>query len=215
VIKNLFTTRVGAHVWQMDTEDSDIDLFRVFVVSTPDLLMGKANVHSEFVQKPGVDLSKHEISSVATQLAKGNINFVIGVLSPSVIKTGPAHQALKHVVSHNLSKNCYHSIRGMSEHNWKLHIKSGWVNEHECNKIGRVLQFGVTLLETGKVDFKPFSGGTMDSLKDLFEKLDKAYINSTLPEEPDKEALYAWVYGVRVWEWGLEKYMGFKQKMFL
>lgn len=204
MIDNFFTTEVGSTIWQMRHAGSDTDLFRVYVASTEEILKGTANTRSKFIQENDIDIALHELGKVTEQLLKGNLNFLVGVMSPIVVE---AHNPLmlhelRGIVIDNISKNCYHSIHGLAVHNYKKYIESGKDNsERRCNKILRVLQFGMTLLNTGKFEFKPFSGGVDYEIEEWIEILDDAYKSSTLPEKPNESAYRAWLYKIRLYEW--------------
>jgi len=199
----LFVTKVGSHVWRMDTEKSDTDLFQVYVTPTKDILRGKANTKSKFIHGHDADLAVHEVGTVIEQLLKGNLNFIIGVMSPLIVETSKEHQELREIVSRNLAKNCYHSIRGMAIHNYKKYIETGRdVSENRCNKIIRVLRFGTTLLEDGEIVFEPSSTGTPNAILGWLNALDGAYNSSSLPEKPNEEEYREWLLKVRL------KYLG-------
>lgn len=204
MIANLFTCEVGSTIWQMRHAKSDTDLFRVYVASTEEILKGTANTRSKFIQENNTDIALHELGKVTEQLLKGNLNFLVGVMSPIVVE---AHNPLmlhelKDIVIDNISKNCYHSIHGLAVHNYKKYIESGKDNsERRCNKILRVLQFGMTLLNTGKFEFKPFSGGVDYEIEEWIEILDEAHHKSTLPDKPNESAYRDWLYKIRLYEW--------------
>lgn len=199
----LFVTKIGSHVWGMNTKKSDTDLFQVYVVPTKDILRGKANTKSKFIHGYNTDLAVHEVGTVVEQLLKGNLNFIIGVMSPLIVKTSKEHQELREIVSRNLAKNCYHSIRGMAMHNYKKYVESGKDrSEERCNKILRVLKFGVELLETGKIKFKSITSGTPNAILGWLNALDGAYNSSSLPEKPNEEEYREWLLKVRL------KYLG-------
>ena len=80
-------TTVGSHVWNMNHKGSDIDLFQIYVEPTRDILDGTAKKRSYFKQIGEKDDAIHEVEKVVTLLLAGNINFIIGVLSPLVQTT--------------------------------------------------------------------------------------------------------------------------------
>lgn len=206
MIENFFTTKIGSHIWQMNTEYSDTDLFRVYVASTEEILKGTANTKSKFTQRDNTDIALHEIGKVVEQLLKGNLNFLVGVMSPLTVSVAepPLHGfylKLRYIVKENISKNCYHSIHEFAVHNYKKYIESGKDDsERRCNKILRVLEFGKTLLDTGKFEFKPFKEGVPDDIEAWIEMLDTAYKYSLLPEKPDETFYRDWLYNIRLYE---------------
>lgn len=211
MINNFFTTTVGSDIWSMRHAKSDTDLFRVYIASTEEIVKGIANTRSKFTQKDNVDIALHEIGKVVEQLLKGNLNFLVGVMSPLTVSVAEPpltafYLELQDIVRNNISKNCYHSIHGLAIHNYKKYIERGKDDsERRCNKILRVLEFGKTLLDTGKFEFKSFSGGVPDDIEVWVGWLNEAYRYSLLPEKPDEEVYRNWLYEVRLYEWELEK----------
>ena len=51
-----------------------------------------------------------------------NMNFVIGVLSPIVVKTTPEFDILRKLTKEEMARNIYHSINGMATHNYKKYV---------------------------------------------------------------------------------------------
>ena len=206
MIDNLFTSTVGSDIWGMRHPKSDTDLFRVYVASTEEILKGTANTRSKFIQKDNTDIALHEVGKVVEQLLKGNLNFLVGVMSPLTVSVAAPpltkfYSDLQNIVKENISKNCYHSIRGLAVHNYKKYIESGKDDsERRCNKILRVLQFGKTLLDTGKFEFKPFRGGVPDDIEVWIGWLNEAYKYSLLPEMPDETFCRDWLYNLRLYE---------------
>ena len=216
MIENLFTTVVGSHLWSMEHTNSDMDLFRVYVASTKDILKGTANLRSTFAQENNVDIHRHEVGKVINELLKGNLNFLIGVMSTKVNACYAFEEItrdelcgyavempfydLQNIVKENISKNCYHSIHGLAVHNYKKYIESNLDNtEHRRAKILRVLSFGTTLLYTGKFEFAPKTGkGGAEVITRWINGLDEAYKSSTLPEKPNEEPYREWLYDIRV-----------------
>jgi len=211
MIEDLFTTLVGSHLWHMNDEDSDRDLFRVYVASTEGILRGTVDTKSKFVQEgDDVDIAVHEVGTVVSQLLKGNVNFLIGVMSPILVSEHKCVDSflydLQAIVRRTISKNCYRSIRGLGKHNYIKYIVSGKDDsERRCNKICRVLAFGHNLLLTGDFGFTPFTCGTPENVVELLGLLDDAYWFSSLPEKPEEEFFRDWLYQVRKYEEGLKK----------
>ena len=206
MIDNFFTTMIGSDMWQMRRPDSDTDLFRVYVASTEDILKGTADMRSKFIQKDNTDITIHEIGKVVSMLLKGNLNFIIGVMSPIVVSVHNSElfYELRSIVKRNISKNCYHSIRGFTLHNYKKYIESGLDrSERRCNKVLRVLKFGQRLLQEGRFVFEPVTGGTPEIIERELEKLEVAYEKSPLPEKPNEEPFREWLFKLRLYE--LEK----------
>jgi len=216
MIENLFTTTIGSHLWSMEHANSDTDLFQVYVASTEDILKGTANLKSIFIQKDNVDTHKHEVGKVIEQLLKGNLNFLVGVVSPIVnacyayeepIGDGSCEYEMKlplyelqKIVKENIAKNCYHSIHGLAVGNYKKYIESGLDNTPQrCAKVLRTLAFGITLLYTGKFEFAPKTGEDgAETIIRWLGGLEQAYKSSTLPEKPNEKPFREWLYNIRM-----------------
>lgn len=191
-------TVIGSHIWNMATPDSDLDLFRIYAEPTTAILNGTATKKSKFIQENGTDIAVHEVEKVVEQLLKGNMNFLIGVLSPLVVLDTGYLEELRKITLQNLSKNCFHSIYGMAKANYKKYIESGAdTSEKRCNKICRFLVWGINILRHNKVSFKPFEGGTPEKVLELLEELKHAYEESQLPEKPQEEPFREWLLNLR------------------
>lgn len=195
----LWETVVGSHLWGMNKPDSDIDYFSVFNYPTKIFLQGYNPQLSFFHHYSDHDVHKHEISKVIEQLSKCNINFIIGVMSNKISHTSKYHRELYEYVKNNPCKGIEHSIWGLANGNYNKYILSGIdTSEKRCNKILRVLQFGITLLNTGKYEFRPFYGGTPEMILQKSDELIFAYNNSKLPITFDERWLRNYLYNVRI-----------------
>lgn len=198
----LFETIIGSHLWKMNDQDSDIDIFQVYVTPTKDILKGVGNLNSRHIFEESesnslynypynriIDITSHEIGKVIGQLIKGNINFLLGVLSPMTVNSSSWLEKLRELVVDNKNKLCYHSIRGLATHNYEKYIKSGKdTSVDRCIKIGRYLNFGCTLFTTGEYEFEPpiFCAHPFE-IEYWISKLDRTYSASTLPTSVNEE----------------------------
>lgn len=195
----LFKTIVGSHVWNMQRPNSDIDYFTAFAYPTKIFLMGYHPKLSYFYPGESYDEHLHEIEKVVTQLMSGNINFILGVISPKIVQTSLYHRELRKIVYEHPPKNIYNSIRGLAVHCYKLYVKKNKdTSEHRMNKILRVLEFGITLLKTGKYEFKPVKGATPELILEKLQELDAAYRNSTLEEKIPEQLLRNYLLRLRL-----------------
>lgn len=209
MIENLFTTRIGSHAWGMNHPGSDIDLFRVGVASTKDLLTGTADIrsrHKQFVSQSEIEIDCHihEVGTLIFQLLKGNVNFVIGVMSPCVEECEDIVSllSLKQITEENVGKSIYPSIKGMANRNYTKYISSGKdASTKKCNTILRMIKFGITYLETGKFKFEKVEGCTHSTIIEGIKNLDEAYLYSELLSVPIEKPFRDWLYGVRLSEW--------------
>jgi predicted nucleotidyltransferase len=185
----IWESNVGSHIWGMNHAESDIDLFRVYVRPTDEILIGN-RVKSMMVKdkEKNIDYAIHEIGEVVHQIAKGNINFVTGLTSPIINQKSRWFYELYGTFMHNLSKNVYHSIRGMSISNYKKFIASELdVSKKKKKTIMRVIEFGIRFLREGKIEYLPPERDLnyADAFEIALEVLQSSYNVSSLPDRPD------------------------------
>ncbi|MHB1764914.1 MAG: DNA polymerase beta superfamily protein [Gammaproteobacteria bacterium] len=188
----LFSTVVGSHMWGMNHAKSDIDYFVCYLNNTKDILLGKQS-KSIFIsdKELNIDISGHELGNVINQLKAGNYNFIIGIMSPLVINQSEYLNMLKIATEANMSKLIYAPINGMATQNIKKYIDSGIdTSEKRCNVISRALQFGITLFNTGKMDFKEYTNSSPEKVKELQQELKEAFETTSLPETPPNPSMF-------------------------
>lgn len=198
--KVLWETVVGSHVWSMEREDSDVDVFKAYIVPTVNVLSGVCRQNSHFT--PGDrDESRHEIGVCINQLVKGNINFIIGVTSEIVeMEMKNYRKELRDIVKKDLSKSCYGSFNGLAWNNWNKYIvKNYGDNEKRINSVCRVLNCGIHLMETGKLKYEAYYG-TYNEIKPMMKEFKEATDNSNLPNRPDEEPFRNWLRDIRLKE---------------
>ena len=202
---------MGSHVWQMNRPDSDIDIFTSYVVPSKDILSGVNRGYGSHASGGlcvgEMDTVSHEIGKIVEQLIKGNINFLIGTLSPLVIFERDDYlSSLKSIIyEHVQTKACTHSIRGLAVHNYKKYIiGSDTARDYpltkKCNLINRTLLFGINLMNTNGFEFKPVTRQTPEDVKNLLEEFDKSVIASDLPDKTNPEPFREYLLGVRLAE---------------
>ena len=195
----LWDSVVGSHIWKMNTPQSDVDRFVAFAYPTEIFLKGYRPKMSFFIRKNGTDFAWHEIGVITEQLIKCNINFIIGTVSNITSSSSKYHKEIQEYVINHPCKGVYHSIKGMAVHNWNKYVATGIdTSERRCNKILRVLQFGTTLLKTGRYEFKPFHGGNKKMISDKLFELDEAYEKSDFLERMNEEDLRNILFKVRI-----------------
>jgi predicted nucleotidyltransferase len=200
----LFLTVIGSHIWKMNTETSDHDLMQCYVASTREFLMQTADTHSKHYidENSNDDYAIHEIGQIIEQLLKGNINFLIGVMSPIVEYSTPFFNELRYLTASTISKNCYNSIHGLGLGNFAKYINSGVdPSQKRINTICRLLTFGCIVLHTGEFKFEPFWTGTAELIPQLLDQLDIARDESPLPDRPPEEPFRDLLYRIREAEW--------------
>jgi len=146
----VFVTIIGSHMWEMSHDNSDADLFVAYAESTKRILAGE-NTDSKEVKFPKVDIVVHEIGKVVFQLAKGNYNYVTGLMSPKVVVSSTLHEELKEVFLYNLENSpgiVFTSIYGLANDNYKKYIATGQdASPDRIRKIARGLFYGINVME--------------------------------------------------------------------
>lgn len=182
-------TKIGSHIWAMNNRWSDEDYFVIYSEPVRNILDGTATFKSDFVQllDKSKDTHYHEISHVIDQLLVGNMNYVIGMLSPIIVERTDWFMKLRKLTRQFLSKQTFYSINGMAEGNYVKYVLKGEdASERKCNQILRAIQMGITLLQKGKVEFKPYSGGSPDEILEKLSELQFSYNISPLPDRPEE-----------------------------
>lgn len=120
-----FSTNVGSHMWKMNHENSDTDIFECYFLPTREILMGRLpNSHFSQDKENKVDTQVQEISKVTAEIIKSNINYIGYVFSPIVL-----HEESNFLTEYRklaikvISKQVYNSVRGMAEHNVRKYVK--------------------------------------------------------------------------------------------
>jgi len=183
---HLFSTLTGSHVWNMQHGNSDKDLFVCYAAPSTDFLIGKTHNKGHHSTSESVDRTSMEIGKVVNQVLKGNVNYLVYVLSPVIEFTTPQHKILVNLTYMNLSRKCYGSIRGFAYGEFKN--KVGINNEKDTQKVRRsimrTINFGITLLGYGVVEFTPVLHDVeIKEIENGFKNLDHAYEHTVLPDE--------------------------------
>ena len=199
-MKIIGETTVGSHIWKMNHKDSDIDIFQIYVEPTKNILNGTAKKKSYFKQIDNTDYAIHEAEKVVNMLLTGNINFIVGVLSPEPNKVTPELLELKEITHNNLAKNCFHSINGMAIHNQMKYEEKGRMTKKKWNQLIRALDFGIRILSGDGVQFKPVKNGHSLLFDAKLLTLLTSYNLSRLPEKPDEKPFRKWLYDLRIKE---------------
>ena len=190
-----FSTNVGSHMWKMNHENSDTDVFECYFLPTREILMGRLpNSHFSQDKENKVDTQVQEISKVTAEIIKSNINYIGYVFSPIVL-----HEESNFLTEYRklaikvISKQVYNSVRGMAEHNVRKYEKemgegqTPLMEERKWNKILRVIQFGIHLMRNGEIDFAPVKSGSADVYTASMIALEYTRKNGALQETPYQE----------------------------
>jgi len=197
-MKIISETVIGSHTWKMNHKDSDIDIFQIYTDPTKSILNGTAKKKSYFIQKDGVDIARHEAEKVVGMLLQGNINFIVGVLSPEINISSNEFELLRIITKENLAKNCYHSIHGCAIHNQMKYEKAGKITEKKWNQLIRILDFGSRILNDKGVKFEPVKNGFKELYLEKLIYLDASYKLSHLPEKPNPRPFRSWLLDLRL-----------------
>lgn len=186
----LFKTNVGSHMWKMNNEDSDLDVFECYILETREILKGRVPT-SHFTQdiENKIDTQRQEISKVTSEIIKSNLNYIGYIFSPIVLEGNEFLERYRILARRVISKQVYFSVRGMAYHNYrKYHDEVGdKLDERKWNKIVRVLKFGTTLMRTGEIEFSPITGCSIDCYDYWLNALDDAKEIGELQYEPNEE----------------------------
>ena len=198
-IRIIGETIVGSTVWSMNTRYSDVDTFRVYAEKPENILMGKKDYFPGFLQLENTDIATHEAGKVVDELIRGNINYLVGVLSPNVITSLNEFDRLREIVRNNLAKNCYSSIHDMAQRNYlKYIVTEKDAGTKKCNQIVRFINFGINLLLNHEIAFEPCKNSEPDDILEKISELNWTHEISTLPEKPDEKPYRDWLLKLRL-----------------
>lgn len=202
----LFVTEVGSRMWGMTDISSDHDMFVCYKTPASEYLRNN-NFGATLPSQPNViigetefDFQYMEIGHLVNLLCKGNINAIWAVCSPIVHKSSIELEILKETVLATLSQASYDSIRGMAMSEFKDAEKRKKVRspEKSLKTCLRTLWFGCSMLQGCGLDFSAVREATEKMCQDEFERLEVCYIESRLPEKPDRARLQDYLYRVRM-----------------
>ena len=197
--KLIGSTWVGSHIWKMNDENSDVDEFVIYQEPTHRILNDTANLKPKRYTNGNRDGVIYEVSHVVKQLLTGNINFILGVMSPIVKESTTEFWELRQIVKQNLSKCSYNSINGLVTKNYRKYIESEKDNtQKRRSQVLRILNFGITLLEQGELVFAPVENATEKQIENKLSRLKIAYEHSVLPEKPNEQMFRDWLLKVRL-----------------
>lgn len=195
--QTLFVTEVGSRMWGMATPESDYDHVVVYQVPTRRILEGhrvpETRPTRQYVDEAGreMDISYSEIGHLVAQLTKGNVNNLWTVTSPVVVEPSPVLDALASLARKTVSRASYHSIMGMAQSQYADSVKRAAVRDpHKSLATAyRTARFGITLFETGRIEYRPVSWTVEDrEVQAAFRDLAAARDASNLPDAPDEAA---------------------------
>ena len=165
-----------------------------------------------------VELVGHEIAKYLRLLVKPNGYVLEQILSPIVVYTSPVHEELQILARESLSKKLYYHYAGFAKGEWRDYQKVGvGKTVKRLLYLHRVLMTGIVLMNEGVVEanllrlnerfqigLEPLlamktreqaevmgdDSGYTTAIAELFAQLDRAWEQSSLPEEvPNRAAL--------------------------
>ena len=223
-IKTLFITEIGSHLYNMDRPDSDHDYYKCYQAPSVSFLMGNTHMKGHQSVTDTIDISSFEIGHVLSQIKRGNINHVVGVVSNVVQETTPEHQELIDLVKNGIGKNIFSSVIGLSIHNFcdyiggKEELFDVGLVDHKSKKrriglkkelsikdykkkmgqIGRTLEFTIGVLLYKRFEFSKCEITDKSQLIDLMLQCQIAYKQSQLPRAIGGEVLDNWLLDLRL-----------------
>ena len=175
----------------MNNKDSDIDLFRCYLVHNDELLLGIKPYSFETSKNlmPQLNTQVHEFGTVVEQLLKNNFNYYLSIMSPiSLFSNYGILEELRDLAEKAISKQIYHSTRGMAYSNYLKYVTTkDDVSQKRLNTICRNLQFGIAMLKEGKIRFEPYHDGSVEKIKELIGEIDTLKDVSELPDVASEE----------------------------
>jgi predicted nucleotidyltransferase len=152
----LFATISGAHLYGFPSPDSDFDLRGAHILPLP-IVLGlnvteETQEDSRIIEGLEMDIVSHDVRKFFTLLLKKNGYVLEQVYSPLIVKTGPAHEELKHIATGCITRHHSHHYFGFSEGQWELFLKETPHRVKPLLYVFRVLLTGIHLLRTGELE---------------------------------------------------------------
>jgi predicted nucleotidyltransferase len=208
--ETLWSVEVGSFIWKMNHAGSDHDLFECYIVPTEDILAGRVapgGCHVTHTKEQ--DSQRHEIQRWVQETAKGNFNYVTGVLSPIVYSDVGWLAHLRTILLANPSTAIKNSVIGLANSGIAKadkHIEAGderraWKNLRTAM---RSMRFAEKLVQVNEPHFDPFqfeAGVSLQDAQKIVEKeiavVESVVAASRYPERPGKEPFERYLLEVR------------------
>ncbi|MDT9696156.1 DNA polymerase beta superfamily protein [Streptomyces sp. P17] len=149
----LFATVSGAHLYGFPSQDSDVDLRGVHLLSAADLvgLREPAETRSRMWDRDGVemDLVTHDLRKFVRLMLRRNGYVLEQLLSPLVVHTTDAHRELAALAPGVVTGHHAHHYRGFANTQWRLFTKTDELKP--LLYTFRVLLTGIHLMRSGEV----------------------------------------------------------------
>ena len=214
-----WSVEVGSFAWRMDHPGSDHDLFNCYITPTVDILAGRCapgGCHVGHDDTSNTDVQSHEMQRWVDGALTGNLNYVVGLVSP-IVYTDPYGllRELREILLAHPSRAIVPSTIGMAKSSLekiRRHRVSGdtrraWKN---VTTALRSLRFARRLLETGEPWLEPIS--VFDCAEDLDLGVDRVnrelddlvamngQLSESLPARPADAAFREYLLNVRLQE---------------
>ncbi len=152
----LFATVSGAHLYGFASPDSDFDLRGVHLLPAADvvgLVTGPETIERT-ADDDGfeLDLVTHDAAKFFRLLLRNNGYVLEQLLSPLVVRSSPAHEALVALAPACLTRHHAHHYLGFAARQWALFDKERPRRVKPLLYTYRVLLTGIHLMRTGEVE---------------------------------------------------------------
>jgi uncharacterized protein len=152
----LFVTISGAHLYGFPSPDSDYDLRGVHLLplrQVVGLQPGPETVERSDVRDGlEIDLVTHDAAKFFRLLLRKNGYVLEQVLSPLVVHATPAHEELKSIARHCVTRHHAHHYLGFAHTQWKLFEKESPRRVKPLLYVYRTLLTGIHLMRSGEVE---------------------------------------------------------------
>jgi predicted nucleotidyltransferase len=146
----------GAHLYGFPSPDSDYDLRGVHLLplrQVVGLRPGPETVErSELRDELEIDLVTHDAAKFFRLLLRKNGYVLEQVLSPLVLHSTPAHDELKSIARHCVTRHHAHHYLGFAHTQWKLFEKESPRRVKPLLYVYRTLLTGIHLMRAGEVE---------------------------------------------------------------
>ncbi|MGE0434919.1 MAG: nucleotidyltransferase domain-containing protein [Planctomycetota bacterium] len=153
----VFATVSGAHLYGFASPDSDWDL-RGMHLLPPALALrlepGPLTIEQDGGHAAGrpLDIVTHDASKFIAMLLRKNGYVLEQLLSPLVVRTGPAHDELRALAPACITRHHVHHYRGFADSQWKLVVaEPAGARVKPLLYVYRVLLTGIHLMRSGRV----------------------------------------------------------------
>ena len=203
-MKQLWKSIIGSHLWGMNRPESDIDYYVAYQAPSTDFLLGMMHEGGHNNQNDEIDIISFEIGKIVSEVKKGNINHLMGVLSP-LAEPSIYREELATIIRANPCANIINSAKGMAKHNIKHFIEQRKQIDDDqrlyakkIKTITRILEFAIRVVRDGVYEFKKPENETPESCYSLIVDLEDAYNKTTIPKKIDEEPFNKYLLKLRM-----------------